>query len=81
MANFADKHSGKDKKPVVDESENDFPLKDIFSMRIGSGYIHPSRSYETVELEIFKKYVRMINEYYDPESSDQNEVVFEEIED
>lgn len=78
MGDWSKKFGDAKKAPVVDESENDFPLEDVYFMRIGSGYIHPSRSYEEVELPIFEKYMQFINEHYDPESGN-NAIVFEEI--
>lgn len=77
---FGDKKQEAEKSSVVDEKENDFPLEDVFYMRIGSGYIHPSRSYEEIELPIFEKYMQFINEHYEPESG-KNAIVFEEIDD
>jgi hypothetical protein len=85
MADWSKKH--KPKKVDTDEiqkgpekNENDFPLEDVYYMRIGSGYIHPSRSYDQIEAPVFQKFVTYINAYYE-QPEETNQVVFEEIED
>lgn len=52
---------------VEDKDENNFPIKDVYYMRIGSGYIHPSEDY-SFDFDIFQQYVNHVNEYYDTDT-------------
>lgn len=64
------------KSSVVDEKENDFPLKDIVYMRIGSGYIHQTPNYD-LNLVLFKTFCDLFNELYADSSG--NDIIFEQI--